>query len=311
MKVVITARNFNIEGCRAKEMLEDNGFEVVDYSAVIYNNEADYLEAVKDADAIINAVEPMSEATLKECRKLRLISERGIGIDHLDEAACKRHNIDISRTVGAVEAAVAEMAMAYILYFARRIDLQNDIMQSGKWERIMMSGARNMTLGIIGFGGIGRELAKRAEAFDMKVLYYCRTPKKDTSATFAELDELVKKSDYIVLCIPLTEETRGFFGKELISKMKSSAVLINVARGAVADNEAIREAIINRKIAGAAIDVFEFEPCTDSILKGFDNVVLTPHTSPYTKDNFITMNEFAAKNVIDYFSGSINPKNLV
>ena len=311
MKIVITARNFNVEGCRAKEMLIEKGYDVVDLSEEVFDNEADYLNAVKDADAVINAVEPMGEETLKGCESLKLISVRGIGYDHVDAAACKKYGIDITRTVGAVEAAVAEQVMAYVMYFARRIDLQNNKMQQGRWERIMMGGARHMTLGIIGFGGIGRELAKRAEAFDMNVIYYCRTPKTDTNAQFVPLDELAKRSDYIALCLPLTEETRGFCGEELISKMKNGAVLINVARGAVADNNAIKAAVEEGRLAGAAIDVFEYEPCTDSVLKGVENVVLTPHTSPYTQDNFITMNELTAQNVIDYFDGCIKSASIV
>ena len=128
----------------------------------------------------------------------------------------------LCRTAGMVEGSVAEQVMAHILYFARRIDLQNQYMQEGQWKRLMMSGVKTRTLGLVGFGGLGKEIARRAAAFDMEILYYCRHPKKEWEeryrARYADLDELLAASDYVSVNVPLTESTYGLCGKEFFKK---------------------------------------------------------------------------------------------
>ena len=311
MKVVISARNFVFDGCGAVHLLQEHGFEVINVTDGNIQCEDDYLNAIRDADAVINAFEPMSRSLLAACPKLKLISVRGVGYDYIDAAACKEHGIAIARTVGTVGNAVSEQVMAYILSFARQIHAQNAAMQAGVWDRIMTEGADKMTLGILGFGEIGQSLAKKAEAFGMRILYHCKTPKQIPPYAYVPFETLLRESDYLVLALPLTEETKGMIDKNALQKMKRSAVLINVARAGIADNAALREAVDNNTIAGAAVDVFETEPCTDSVLKGTENILLTPHTAPFTKNNFIEMNLLAAQNVIDYFNGDIDKKYLV
>jgi len=311
MKVVITARNFAFEGCTATALLQENGFAVYDFSDREARNGAAYLQALREADAVINGFEPMDAALLSQCERLRLISVRGVGYDYLDLSACAAQHIAIARTVGCVGDAVAEQAMAYILYFARQVHTLNAFMQQGEWNRIMTEGAAGKTLGIIGFGEIGRALAKRAAAFGMRVLYHCRTPKTELPYTFAPLDTVLAESDYVALALPLTDETRHLLDAAALAKMKPGAVLINVARAGIVDSEALREAVESGRLRGAAVDVFESEPCTDSVLKGVEGIILTPHTAPFTKSNFIRMNDRAARNVIDFFRGEIDKKYLV
>ena len=311
MKVVISARNFAFDGCGAADLLRKHGFEVADVSDKVMKSDAEYYEEIKDADAVINAFEPMSRELLEKCEKLRLISVRGVGYDYIDADACRDLKIAISRTVGTVGEAVSELAMGYMLHFAREIPRQNSTMQNGKWERIMTEGLFGKTLGIIGFGEIGKALARKANAFGMNVLYNCKMPKDASEGTFATLNTIYENSDYVVLALPLTDETRGMIDKAALSKMKNSTVLINVARAGIADNGAIKEAVENGIIRGAAADVYEAEPCTDSVLKGNENIILTPHTAPFTKNNFIAMNTLAAQNVISFFNNSIDEKYLV
>ena len=179
----------------------------------------------------------------------------------------------------------------------------------------MMPGVKSRTLGLVGFGGIGKEIARRAAAFDMEILYYCHHPKKEWEETYharyADLDELLAASDYVSVNVPLTESTRGLCGKEFFRKMKQGSVFINIARGEVADPEALKEALDSGHLSGAGVDVFATEPCTDSPLRSCENAVLTPHTAPYTVENFAGMNELAARNVIDFFNGQLNEKMLV
>lgn len=311
MKIVISARNFIFDGCEAAELLRANGFEVCDITDKPIPDEESYYNEICDADAVINAFEPMSRQLLERCKKLKLISVRGVGYDYIDAAACRDCGIAIARTVGTVGVAVSEQVMAYILYFARQVHTLNADMQAGNWNRIMTEGANKMNLGIIGFGEIGQALAKRAAAFGMSVRYFCKTPKPEFEYEFTPLDELLSKSDYVVLALPLTYETRGMIDEAALSKMKKSSVLINIARSGIVDNAALRAAVEGGAIGGAAVDVYETEPCTDSVLRGVKNIILTPHTAPFTRNNFIDMNMLAAQNIIDYFSGKIDKKYLV
>ena len=311
MKVAVSARNFFFDDCGAAELLRKNGFEVCDITDKAIADEDAYYKEICDADALINAFEPMSRGLLEKCNKLKIISVRGVGYDYIDSAACRDCGIAVARTVGTVGDAVSEQVMAYILYFARQIHTLNSDMQSGCWNRIMTEGTSKMNLGIIGFGEIGQALAKRAAAFGMNIRYYCKTPKPEFDYAFAPLDELLAESDYVVLALPLTEETRGMMDETALAKMKRSAVLINVARAGIADNAALKAAVENGVIKGAAVDVFETEPCTDSILRGVKNIILTPHTAPFTRNNFIEMNTLAAENIINFFNGKIDKKYLV
>ena len=315
MKIVITARNFTNYDRAAVESLRASGHEIIDLTEqnfTIATPESEMVAALSDAQAAICGLEPITDHVLAHCPKLELVSRRSIGYDSIDLDACRTHGVAVTRLTGMVEGAVAEHVMAYILYFAKRIDLQNASMQRGEWVRVMTPGAKGRTLGLVGFGGIGKEIAKRATAFGMRVIYTCRHPnpawESEFGVTYRDMDSLLAESDYVSLNVPLTDQTRGMFSAPQFEQMKSTAVLINIARGGVVDVSALRRALEDGKIGGAAIDVYESEPCTDSPLVGCDKAVLTPHTAPFTSENFIAMNNRAAQNVLDFFSGTLDEK---
>jgi phosphoglycerate dehydrogenase-like enzyme len=272
-------------------------------------------EAVKDADIAITGIEAYTANVIEKCPNLKMISRRGIGYDSVDLEACKARNIALACTVGCVEGAVAEHVMAYILYFARRIDLQNSSMHNNEWNRILTSGAKNRTLGLIGFGGIGKEIAKRAAGFGMNVYYNCRHPEKhwedEYDVKYMPLDELLAISDYISVNVPLTEKTKNLCNSEMFSKMKKGSYFINIARGPIVKVADLEEYLKNGHLAGAAIDVFDTEPCTDSPLAKYENVILTPHTATYTSENFTAMNEATSQNVLDFIAGRLNKNNQI
>lgn len=318
MKIVITGRNYTTYNTHAMQMLVDAGHEVVDYSAADMGSgtgEDAVYEAVKDADIAVTGLEPYRKTLIDRCPKLRMISRRGIGYDTVDIEACKARGITVARTVGMVEGSVAEQVMAYILYFSRRLDLQNQFMHQGRWERVMTPGAKSRTLGLIGFGGIGKEIARRAAPFGMKIVYYNRHPKEEWESeygvTYLELDDLLAVSDYVSVNVPLTDSTRGMFDLAMFRKMKRGSRFINIARSPIMDPYALKEVLDNHYLAGAAIDVFNSEPCTDSPLITCPNAVLTPHTAPYTEENFTALNEAAAQNVLDFIAGKLPEKNRV
>lgn len=305
LKVVILARDFSKSGNGMPvKLLEEAGFEVEIHEQSGTTDDDETIALCRDADAIICATTSITEKVLAGLPKLKFISRRGIGMDTVDMDAVKRHGIEISRTVGVIEGAVAELTIAYILEFGRSINSMDSDMKAGKWNRVMAPGVIGKTIGLVGFGGIGQEIAKRAEALGMNILYYSRHKREDSlyGAEYASFDELLRKSDFISVNVPLTEETTYMFGKDEFAKMKSTAYFINISRGKVVDDKALAWALEEKKIAGAGIDVFEYEPCTDSPLKKFENAILTPHIGGYTEGDFNRMNIMAAKNLIHYFS---------
>ena len=307
MKVVISARNFCFDGCGADELLSQNGFEVINLSDMKISDE-EYEIILSEADIIINGFEKMSAPLIRKCKNLKLISIRGVGYDYIDIDECQKQKIALTRTVGCVGEAVSEQVIAYIMHFAREVQNLNANMQKGEWQRIMTDGAFGKTVGIIGFGEIGSSVARKAAALGMRVAYTCKSGEKQTPYEFKSLDELLRISDYVILALPLNSQTENMIDEKAFSLMKENAVLINVARSKIVDNQALKNAAKSGKIKGAAVDVFESEPCTNSILKGAQNIILTPHTAPFTKSNFINMNTRASLNVIEFFSGALEEK---
>lgn len=317
MKVVVTARDFSEPGIDGSHILKDAGFEVKECGGEYGSGTSPekVAELIGDADAAIVGLEPINDTVFTRCPKLKLLSRRGIGYDSLDLDAFRRHGAAAVRTTGTVEGAVAEHVMAYIMYFARRIDMQNASMHRGEWKRVMTYGAKNRTLGLIGFGGIGKEIARRAAGFGMNVLYNCRHPKKEWeteyAVSYAPIERIAAESDYISVNVPLTDETEGMVDRGLISSMKREAVLINIARSRVVDETALAQALLGGQIRGACIDVYDSEPCTDSVFRDIENAVLTPHTANFTTENIKSMNELAAENIVRYFDGTIDEKYVI
>ena len=206
MKVVVTTKDFCEE---AKHYLESEGFEVALRNRLGIGAGApdDVLyPVVEDANAIIAGTETYRPGLLTRLRNLKLISRNGIGYDAINLDALRKEGIGLTRTKGFVEGAVAEQVMAYILYFARRVDLQSADMHDHSWNSRLMPGAKNRTLGLVGFGGIGTEVAKRAVPFGMKVIYFCRHPNPADDAAYGvqsvSMEELLKESDYVVAAVP-------------------------------------------------------------------------------------------------------------
>lgn len=305
MKIVITARDFSSTDPGAAENLKNSGFEVCEYEDAITQPIEERFEMLKDADGVIVGPEPMPESLLVKLPRLQIISRRGIGTDSIDMAAAERLGITVTRTLGLVEESVAELIVSYLLWFGRDVSAMNAAMHDGEWKRILAHGIKGRKLGLLGFGGISKELIKKIKPFGMEIIcnYRHRKPEEEAAygVTWVEFDTLLAESDYLSVNVPLTEQTRGLFQYEQICKMKETAVLINVARGAVVNAADLARALREKKIRGAAVDVYEEEPCTDSPLIECEGAVLTPHIGPYTLDNFKGMNDKAAENIIAYF----------
>ncbi|MBC8225146.1 hydroxyacid dehydrogenase, partial [Candidatus Bathyarchaeota archaeon] len=212
------------------------------------------------------------------------------GLDNIDLNAAKQRGIIVVNSPEAPSNAVAELVLGLMLSLARRIPEADDSMKKGKWIKKRLTGIelKGKTLGIIGFGRIGYQLAKKAGALEMRVLTYVREREKfiefveEAGADAVDLDELLGSSDFVTIHVPLLPQTKHMIGTEEISAMKDGAYLINAARGGVIDEEALRKALVSGKLAGAALDVYEEEPPRDISLTGLQNVVSLPHIGAAT-----------------------------
>jgi len=268
---------------------------------------------IGEYDAIvIQAFTKVPRSVLEKAEKLKLIARAGTGLEHVDLEYAKKRGIVVKNTPQANAVSVAELTFGLMIAVARKIVSADAYVRSRKgWDRPSYKGIElfGKTLGLIGFGNIGRLVAVRANAFGMKVVAYDpfvpAGEMKQTGVTrIGELDELLSASDVVSVHVPLTDETRHMIGAEQFGKMKPTAIFINTCRGAVVDEAALAAALKEGKIAGAGIDAYEEEPPLNSPLLELENVVLTPHTGGITKEAVERMSMQAAEIVIDFFTAS-------
>jgi len=223
-----------------------------------------------------------------ETRNLKLIIRGGVGVDNIDVNYAESKGIKVRNTPKASSSAVAELALGHMFSLARFIGISNVTMREGKWNKKQYKGIElsGKTLGLIGFGRIGRELAKKAKALEMKVIYNdILGPEKDCPEyTFVSIEQLLTDSDFISLHVPGNEDKSPVIGKPEFTKMKDGAYLINCARGSVVDEADLLEALNSGKIAGAGIDVFPEEPTKNLELVNHERVSVTPHIGASTKE---------------------------
>lgn len=262
---------------------------------------------------IFHSHSPVNREIIDAGKRLRLISNYGVGYNNIDTAYAREKGIAVTNTPRSVCNPTAELAMALMLALARRVaecDRRIRTEKESLWGTMKNLGAslENKTLGIVGMGNIGKNVARKAEAFGMRVIYYNRRTEV-SGYRRVPLDTLLQEADFVSLHTPLTTETRHLIGARELSLMKPTAMLINTARGAVIDETALADALRQKRIAGAALDVFENEPHVTDVLYRLDNVVLTPHVGTGTIDTRIAMAEEALANIRNFFQGT--PTNVV
>lgn len=244
---------------------------------------------------------------------LKVISNYGVGVDHINLSDAAARGIPVGNTPGILNGATADMGFALLLAAGRRLTEGDRYAKSPEftvYDPGYMLGREihGTTLGIIGMGSIGEEVAQRARAFEMTVLYHNRTRKVDEESRlgvrYATFDELLAASDYVMLCVPLTDETRGLIGAAELTKMKSTAILINIARGPVVDTDALVSALQKRAIYAAGLDVTDPEPLPrDHPLLQLDNVTIAPHLGSATEQTRRKMAEVSVENLFRGLQG--------
>lgn len=299
----------------------DKNFEISYHDSNVPLSKEEIIEMIKAQDALLC---PLSDKIDREViaagDNLKIIANYGAGFDNIDIDYAREKGIVVTNAPAPASAvSTAELTFGLMLAAARKIVSGDKVTRAGEfygWRPTFYLGSqlKGKTLGIIGLGNIGKNLAKRARAFEMKVVYYSRTRKEDFEKEFdieyLDKDEVISSADFLSLHTAFVPDLRHMISKKELEMMKKSAILINASRGPIVDEDALADALIENVIAGAALDVYEFEPRVNNKLMDLDNVILAPHLGNATFEARLEMGENAKDNLIDFKSGK-NPKNKV
>jgi len=296
-------------------------YELDVYEGEEFLTKEEMLKRVKDADAVITQLrDPVDKEFIDAGKKLKIIANYAVGYNNINVEYAKSKGIYVTNTPGVLTEATADIAWALILAVARKIISADRFVREGKfkgWKPKLFLGyeIHGKTLGIIGMGRIGQAVARRALGFGMNIIYHNRKRlpeevEKKYSASYVDLETLLKNSDFISINVPLTDETYHLLDEKRLNLLKSNAILVNTARGPVVDEKALYKLLKEGKIAGAGFDVYENEPFLTPGLEKLENVVLLPHIGSATFETRSKMSIMVAENVIDALEGR-KPKNLV
>lgn len=309
MKKILMGYNFRRDGF--SEL--DDRFEIIYPEEKLFRRE-EIIERISDVDVLVpNFSFQTDEEIMNAGKKLQLIANYGVGYNNIDVASATQRGIVVTNTPQSVLEPTAELAFALILATARRVGYYNHKLHNGErldWGLYSDLGmpVYGQTLGIYGMGRIGQSVARRAVASGMKIIYYNRHRlsadiENNYGATYVDFETLLKESDFISLNAPASAETFHLIGEKELNKMKSTAILINTARGSLVDENALAKALADNVIYAAGLDVFENEPKISPELIGLDNVVLTPHAGTQTLAGRLGMQREVANNIINFFAG--------
>jgi len=258
---------------------------------------------------IVRSRTKVTADVISRAAKLRVIARAGVGVDNIDVAAATKHRIPVVNAPAASTISVAELALAHMLALARHIPQAHASLKAGKWEKKQFEGTElyGKTLGLVGSGRIGAEVAKRAQAFGMRVISYdpYLPPKvaEERGIRLTTLEAVLMDADFVSVHAALTDETRHMLGAKQLALMKKSAYVVNCARGEIVDEAALAAALKAGEIAGAALDVFENEPPTGSPVLAIDTTSFTPHLGASTKEAQIRVGETVASDVLRVLAG--------
>jgi D-3-phosphoglycerate dehydrogenase len=304
-RILATPRSFKTEG-EHLELLKSQDCSVDLYSKDHPLTAAELREKIPGYDALIIGLDHCDKSVIEAANKLKVISRNGAGYDKVDIEAASSKNIVVTYAPGMNTLGVAELAMGLMYALARDIANVSANARQGKWQRSQGWELAGKTLGLIGLGAIGREVAKRATANDMRVIAYDPYAKAFSSVELLGLEEVLGQSDILSLHTALTPETKYLINNERLAQMKKGAYFINTARGGLINELALYNALASGHLAGAAMDVFEQEPPEHHLLLELPNFIATPHIGANTRESVARANLQAAKNVLDILQGREN-----
>ena len=297
---------------KALEMLRQRAKVIVGPNEPPIPTAADVVPFVRDADIIYTLpANPLNADAIRGARKLRMIATMGTGYDNIDIAAARERNIPVTFAPGILDETTADGAFALLLCTVRHLPQAERYLRAGNWPKHgdyqLTPSLRDRTVGIVGMGRIGKAMARRAMGFRMEILYAdamrSEPAEKEFGAKFVSLDELLARSDFVTLHVPLLPETRHLIDAKRLRQMKKTAILINASRGPVVDERALAEALRDHVIAGAGLDVYEREPQVEPLLLAQENVVLLPHIASASERTRVRMAVRAAENILAFLDG--------
>lgn len=287
------------------DYLAQNGVEIVLTDVEERLEEDQLLVIIEDIDGVICGDDRFTAKVIENAPRLKVISKWGTGIDSIDVEACQSHGVEVCNTPNAFSKPVADSVLGYMLAFARNIPWMDSQMKQGSWEKIPGHALHERTLGVIGVGNVGRAVIERASAFGINILGNDPILPPDEfidkyGVQMVSQKELLEQSDYISINCDLNPTSYHLMDQEAFKLMRPNAVLINAARGPIVKETALIEALTSKLIAGAGLDVFEFEPLPqDSPLLSMDNVLIAPHNSNSSPTAWQHVHENTIKNLLD------------
>jgi D-3-phosphoglycerate dehydrogenase len=301
----------------ATALLKNQGYEIIQNQRPRTLTFAEIADVIAEVDAIIaGSGEPLDENIFKLAKKLKIIARWGVGYENVDVAKAGEYGIKVTNTkVFEVANGVAEFTAGLILDGLRRISQMDQDLKAGKWNRFVGRQLRGTTVGILGFGAIGKRLAQIISGFDVNILAFDKYPDekaaKELRVTMAPFKKVLSCSEIVTLHIPSVKDTYHLMGVAQFQMMKEGAYFINTARGMLVDTVALYQALQSGKLAGAAVDVYEVEPPKKECpLFQLDNIICTPHVASETIENNRAISLASAQAIIDVFEGRI-PENLL
>jgi D-3-phosphoglycerate dehydrogenase len=307
MKVLLTTTSFQDTPGVHQDLLYSQGFDIDTLRGPIL--EAELLPIIQNYDAVICGDDEYTAAVIKKGvkGKLKYICKYGVGLDRIDLKAAKKYNVPVTNCPAVNQVSVSEHVLALLFTYEKNIHLQHNSVQSGSWKRWVGNEIEGRTIGIIGLGAVGKELAKKSSALGMKVLSFDVNKdeaflSKYDEVTFVDsLDLIFEQADVISLHLPHTPKTENLISREVIfNKLKRSPILINTARGMLVDSVALIEGLKEKKISAYLTDVLAHEPMLDGeILRGVDNIVITPHVGSRTYQSVQRQGSMAVNNLLN------------
>lgn len=319
MKVLVTSKSFGKVAPDAIDMLREHGIEVV-WGSKPSMTSAEIAAEVAGCDALVVGNDTVDAGVLAAADRLRLVHMHGTGLDAIDVACATQNGVLVANAPGANRNAVAELTVALMLVVARRIDRHIEILKSGRWERTPGNEVSGKTVGVLGLGNIGQRIVELLAGFGTRVVGFDVNPDPEWAgragvALLHSPDEVFAQADFVVLALSLNAHTRGYVDARRLALMKPSAYLINTARGGLVDEAALCAALADKRIAGAAIDVFDPEPLPLDALLRTSGATLTPHLAATSVESAANVSRIVARNVIDvllheHTACAVNPQAL-
>ncbi|WP_054860284.1 NAD(P)-dependent oxidoreductase [Gracilibacillus sp. JCM 18860] len=316
MKVLVTATNYSILCEEAKQLLENNGFEVMENPHDRPMTFDELKEIVTDIEAVVAGVDTWNEAVFAIAPKLKIISRFGVGVDNIDLDKAKEHGIRVTNAPRLNSNAVAELTINFILNALRNTPNLHESTRKGNWERFVGNELQNRSVGLLGFGNIAQSVARKLQGFDVDIYAYDKYPNeqiaRELNVQIVPYEEILEKCDIVSMHLPLLEETHHFMDDNKFTKMKQGSYFVNTSRGSLVDEKALYRALKSGSLTAAAIDVYEEEPTNkENPLFELDNVITTPHTAAETFEVYHNVSLLTAKAIIDVKNGGAQPENLL